>query len=240
MVSLLSAVVVLITLVSNICFALAKYENPSFPYLDQESTGLNQKNCGLTPYRRRHLNRISNGYKARVGEFPSFVSLRILKSYGTSKCGGTIIGPQVVLTAAHCLEEALEIQAAATIIGPNRWKHDESLFIKARKFCIAPNYLRSMTEVPPVHDLGVIILERPFALNQTVQTACLPDRDLDQNETVFAVGIGRTDVRLGKLDNKDLQAIPMRKVACQGPSRIVHTCLESQGVEFVGSKCKGE
>lgn len=44
--------------------------------------------------------RIVGGDDAQVGQFPHQVSLRQLSSH---ICGGSIIAPQIILTAAHCV-----------------------------------------------------------------------------------------------------------------------------------------
>jgi trypsin len=45
--------------------------------------------------------RIVNGTEAEDGEFPFIVSIRI-SSTGQHNCGGSIISPDYILTAAHC------------------------------------------------------------------------------------------------------------------------------------------
>lgn len=44
--------------------------------------------------------RVVGGENAAVGQFPHQVSLR---QYTSHICGGTIIAPQMILTAAHCV-----------------------------------------------------------------------------------------------------------------------------------------
>lgn len=44
--------------------------------------------------------RVVGGENAAVGQFPHQVSLR---QYTSHICGGTIIAPQIILTAAHCV-----------------------------------------------------------------------------------------------------------------------------------------
>ena len=53
--------------------------------------------CGQQKIRS---GKVVNGLDAQVGEFPWMVSLNLR---GEHFCGGTLIGAQWVMTAAHCV-----------------------------------------------------------------------------------------------------------------------------------------
>ena len=50
--------------------------------------------------------RIAGGRPATDGEFPFVVALQIVSGVGTFGCTGTVISPEWVLSAAHCVTDA--------------------------------------------------------------------------------------------------------------------------------------
>ena len=65
--------------------------------------------CGYTPAHAATLpvqSRIIGGGNATPGSWPSIVALldaRVRDSFQAQFCGGTLIAPRIVLTAAHCV-----------------------------------------------------------------------------------------------------------------------------------------
>lgn len=59
---------------------------------------------------------ITNGIKANPSEWPAIALVKRDTSTGSNSCTGTMVGPDVVLTAAHCLDSA-QTNAAAPING---------------------------------------------------------------------------------------------------------------------------
>jgi V8-like Glu-specific endopeptidase len=103
------------------------------------------------------------GQSVNWDEFSSTVGIEVFKTSSKSVCSGVLLTPNLVLTAAHCLED---IQSARVTI------HSEispaSLWYKATNFISHPDYIGNLPGESI--DIGLILLEGP------IYTESLPRR----------------------------------------------------------------
>ncbi|KAK9881107.1 hypothetical protein WA026_014453 [Henosepilachna vigintioctopunctata] len=139
------------------------------------------------------LPRILGNNKISFGEFPWMTAILMINKtskFDVVKCGSSLIHPQVVLTAAHCI-----------------FKKDISLFtIRAGQLDmedaapVQPHQDRLIKDVT-IHkgydphslknDIALIFLNEPFMLSGNVKTVCLPGRNMKSiGNSCYASGWG--------------------------------------------------
>ncbi len=133
--------------------------------------------------------KIVGGSYAAEGEFPFVVSLIILLPVGVYEmpqhglCGGVLYNERIVITAAHCIEDYLFIDAS---LGTN------GLFtanpIDVIKTIPHENYDASLKS----NDIALLLLSRDVEFNDYVQPICLPNVADSENEQTIAMGWGHT------------------------------------------------
>ncbi|XP_064331609.1 serine protease 53-like [Phalacrocorax carbo] len=126
--------------------------------------------CG----RQRELGRVVGGTAARPGEWPWQVSLHLR---GQHFCGGTLVTPQWVLSAAHCFQgpngSRAELTAWRAVVGRLRLQETGGQERTVAEVVIHEGYRR----VEGGHDLALVRLESPVTLGPRVGTICLPQAD---------------------------------------------------------------
>lgn len=102
--------------------------------------------------------RIINGSNARQNEFPWAVALyhSYASPYNGQFCGGSLIHPEWVLTAAHCVEDET-VDSVAMVIGRTRLTDSDGRLLKSQQFVTAPNYSVG-NKTNPDNDLALIHL----------------------------------------------------------------------------------
>ncbi|XP_060090217.1 transmembrane protease serine 2 [Heteronotia binoei] len=126
--------------------------------------------CGLSSKNSNPRNRIVGGTVAALGEWPWQVSLHI---QGTHLCGGSIITPEWIVTAAHCVEGSYS--------QPFYWRVYAGILLqqemlrpkghKVVKIISHPNYDSETKN----NDVALMKLQSPLTFNEVIRPVCLPN-----------------------------------------------------------------
>jgi secreted trypsin-like serine protease len=142
-----------------------------------------------TKQSRELKSRIVGGHVADPTKYPFFAWLNIeysdWSSSGNTFCGGTLIAPDVVMTAAHCLYgfDNIDVWVNATTRAPSDYEY----FRKTIRKVIHPKYQSSKFG----NDIGLLFLESPVTnvpLVQRNRNMSLPG---NTRTIITAIGFGR-------------------------------------------------
>ncbi|XP_038048507.1 uncharacterized protein LOC119722447 [Patiria miniata] len=151
---------------------------------------------------------IVGGKPAQVGEWP-WQALMIRDGVGV--CGATLIDPQWVMSAAHCV---ITIPNKPDLfnfkMGTNSYSTDpaNTQVRTAKEIFMHPDYVICDTDHDS--DIALFKLEEPFNLTDYVQTVCLPTTDMADK---FPVGTQVTVTGWGSTENSSRSSEDLLEVS---------------------------
>ncbi|XP_076582109.1 chymotrypsin-like elastase family member 3B [Chaetodon auriga] len=144
--------------------------------------------CGA-PSHQPLMSRVVNGEDARPYSWPWQVSLQFLRgSEYLHNCGGTLLSPNWVLTAAHCIGPTYRV-----VLGDYDLTKEEGYeqIRNVEKTVVHPNFIGYCPSCG--NDIAMIKLASPADLNDKVQPSCVPQSGEipPHNDPCYITGWGR-------------------------------------------------
>ncbi|WP_353571341.1 serine protease [Candidatus Albibeggiatoa sp. nov. BB20] len=141
--------------------------------------------------------RIVGGEDATEGAYPWIVSIHETGD-NESYCGGSLIHPQWVLTAAHCLDNSagtrtLDSSEIFVVIGAYDYREweTEALQVEVEQIIQHPDWKNKSDVIFP--DIGLVKLKNPVTSVEPISIVRDDDSDLfDAGNIAIAMGWGRT------------------------------------------------
>uniref|UniRef100_W8B205 Phenoloxidase-activating factor 2 n=1 Tax=Ceratitis capitata TaxID=7213 RepID=W8B205_CERCA len=190
--------------------------------------------------------------EAEFAEFPWMVAIYTVDGAKTIyKCGGSIIAPNVVLTAAHCVWDA---QPGLLVARAGEWDLETTQEPLLHQDAHVSEIIRheKFNSNTIFNDIAILILTTPYTWSPNVQPICLPDEGVSfDGYRCYAAGWGKD--KFGKegayqhiLKKIDLPVVPHAK--CQENLRATRLSRYFQldksfmcaGGEADKDTCKGD
>uniref|UniRef100_A0A669CM05 Plasminogen n=1 Tax=Oreochromis niloticus TaxID=8128 RepID=A0A669CM05_ORENI len=208
--------------------------NKKWDYCQISDSGLE---CGTPVVKpKRCFGRIVGGCVSKPHSWPWQISLRT--SNGIHFCGGTLIHPQWVLTATHCLERSSRPSAYKVLLGVHTELATEPSKQEMR--------LEKIVKEPNGADIALLKLERPALINEKVQPACLPEKDyiVPSGTECYVTGWGETQGTGGDGTLKETGFPVIENRVCNRPAylngRVKDHEMCAGNIEGGTDSCQGD
>ncbi|XP_016008226.2 plasminogen isoform X2 [Rousettus aegyptiacus] len=187
------------------CFTM----NPKklFDYCDVPQCVSSSYDCGKPKVEPKKCpGRVVGGCVANPHSWPWQISLRT--RFGMHFCGGTLIAPEWVLTAAHCLERSSRPSSYKVILGAHK---EHNLEADVQEIEVA-----KLFPGPDRADIALLKLSSPAVITEKIIPACLPSANYvvaDRTEC-FITGWGETQGTYGAGLLKEAQLPVIENKVC--------------------------
>ncbi|KAM6240970.1 chymotrypsin-C-like [Porphyrio hochstetteri] len=189
------------------------------------------------------LGRVVGGEDARDHSWPWQISLQYSSSGSWHHtCGGTLIAPSWVLTAAHCISSSLTYRV---VLGKQVLSEEDepgSVAVGVEKTIVHEKWNSFLI----INDIALIKLAEPVEESDTIQAACLPPADLvlENDYPCYITGWGRlwTNGPLADVLQQALLPVVDYETCSQRDwwGSYVRTTMVCAGGDGVVSGCNGD
>uniref|UniRef100_A0ACB8GB38 Uncharacterized protein n=1 Tax=Sphaerodactylus townsendi TaxID=933632 RepID=A0ACB8GB38_9SAUR len=209
----------------------------TWDYCDIPSCPSPQFQCGKAKYEpNRCFARIVGGCVSKPHSWPWQISLRT--SFNLHFCGGTLIDPQWVLTATHCLDRSPRPSAYKVVLGLHRERATEQ--------SVQTRNVERMFKEPSGADIALLKLSSPVQLTNEVIPICLPPVNtvVADRAECFVTGWGETKGTGGDGLLKETGFPVIENKVCNRPEflngRVRTTELCAGNIDGGTDSCQGD
>ncbi len=151
-------------------------------------------------------SKIIEGKQSKSDAWPWMAAILSTKESGKiGFCGGTLVAPQWVLTAAHCVEKTISMKV---LLGENNLRGTLDKFIKVTHSIIHPEYT---SNVYSAADIALLHLERP-SLIKPVSLANDFVFQREEGNSALAMGWGLTHQGSEVIGDEDIAPAHLQEV----------------------------